>query len=146
MVSEIVANASKYEGKLAVVTGGEPLIYDMSDLTQSLQQAGFQTHLETSGAYPLTGTWDWICFSPKKFKAPLQQVANDANELKVIIYNKSDFNWAEKHAATVGEKCWLFLQPEWSKQNSMMPQIIDYVKENPRWQISLQAHKFIGVP
>jgi 7-carboxy-7-deazaguanine synthase len=131
---------------IVVITGGEPLMHDCSELTQQLHQTGFKTHIETSGAHPLSGDWDWICFSPKKFKAPLPEIFKAADELKVVIFNKSDFEWAEKYAALVSPKCKLFLQPEWSKSNAITPLIIDYIKQNPQWEFSLQLHKYIHVP
>ena len=142
----IVENASQYPSKAVVVTGGEPLIYNLDYLTTQLQQSGIQTFIETSGAYPLSGNWDWICLSPKKFKAPRPDVTPLANELKVIVFNKSDFQWAEQYAATVSEHCKLYLQPEWSKSKEVTPMIIDYVMANPRWEISLQTHKFLNIP
>lgn len=131
---------------LAVITGGEPLMHDLGPLTKALRSAGFETNIETSGAHPLSGEWDWICLSPKKFKAPLPGMAGNANELKVIIFNQSDFQWAEKHAAMVNEQCRLYLQPEWEKSEAMTPLIVNYIKDNPRWELSLQIHKFIHVP
>jgi 7-carboxy-7-deazaguanine synthase len=145
-IGDIVNKAATFPARLAVVTGGEPLMYDLTLLTNELHKQGFQTNIETSGAYPLTGSWDWICFSPKKFKTPLPEVAAHANELKVIIYNQSDFTWAEKYAALVPQNCKLFLQPEWSKNSQMLPAMIDYAKENPRWRVSLQVHKFMNIP
>lgn len=145
-VDEMVQRAKKSGTKLVVITGGEPAMYDLSILTKSLQQAGLQTNIETSGAYPLTGTWDWICFSPKKFKAPDPSIFKQANELKVIVYNKSDFNWAEEFAEKVNPDCRLFLQPEWSKEKEMLPLIIEYVKANPTWEVSLQIHKYMNIP
>jgi 7-carboxy-7-deazaguanine synthase len=145
-VEEIVAAASAWPGRLAVVTGGEPLMHDCTALTNQLYQAGFTTNIETSGAYPLSGEWDWICLSPKKFKAPLPEILPLANELKVVIYNKTDFEWAEQWAARVAPHCKLFLQPEWSKSADVTPLIIDYIKNNPRWEFSLQLHKYIQVP
>jgi len=130
---------------IAVITGGEPLMYNLQPLCNVLHQKGFTTHLETSGAYPLTGNWGWICFSPKKFKEPLPEIYPRADELKVIIYNQSDFDWAECFAKKVNEKCKLFLQPEWSRSDIMLPVIIDYVKLNPKWKISLQLHKFMNI-
>jgi organic radical activating enzyme len=132
--------------KICVVTGGEPLMHDLSQLTATLQQHGFQTHLETSGAYLLSGSWDWICLSPKKFKPPLPQNFQKANELKMVIYNKSDFKWAELNAANVSPGCQLYLQPEWSKCDTITPLIVDYIKAHPQWQFSLQIHKYIHVP
>ena len=145
-VEEIVARASAYPGRMAVVTGGEPLMHDCSRLTSQLKQAGFSTHIETSGAHPLSGDWDWICLSPKKFKAPLPGILPLANELKVVVFNASDFQWAEKYAGLVGADCKLFLQPEWGKSGEITPLIIDYIKNNPRWEFSLQLHKYINVP
>lgn len=145
-IEEIVAGASAEPGRLAVVTGGEPLKHNLDALTDALHEAGFQTNIETSGAWPVSGSWDWICLSPKKFKAPLPEILPLANELKVVVYNKSDFEWAEKYAALVSPACKLFLQPEWSKSATVTPLIIDYIKENPRWEFSLQLHKYIHVP
>ena len=145
-IESIVAEARKHQGRIAVVTGGEPLMYDCKNLTDSLHEAGFQTHVETSGAYPLSGNWDWITFSPKKFKFPVEGFGKKANELKVVIFNKHDFKWAELYAEQVGENCLLYLQPEWGKEDKNLPLIIDYVKENPKWSISLQVHKYMNVP
>ncbi|TMI74488.1 MAG: 7-carboxy-7-deazaguanine synthase QueE [Bacteroidetes bacterium] len=132
--------------EIVVITGGEPLMYDLDELTNELHAAGLKTHIETSGAYSLSGAWDWICLSPKKFKAPLPGILPFANELKVIIFNKSDFDWAEQYAAQVSPKCKLYLQPEWSKAAQMTPLIIDYIKAHPQWELSLQIHKYINVP
>lgn len=145
-IDELVTRAKNSGTKLVVITGGEPAMHDLSALTRSLQQAGLQTNIETSGVYPLTGTWDWICFSPKKFKTPDESVFNQANELKVIVYNRSDFSWAEEFAAKVKATCKLFLQPEWSKEKEMLPLIIEYVKANPQWEVSLQIHKYMNIP
>ena len=143
---QIIENALKYPGKAVVITGGEPLIYNMDYLTKGLQNAGIKTFIETSGAYPLSGSWDWICLSPKKFKGPKKEVAEAAGELKVIVFNKSDFAWAEENSKLVSENCKLYLQPEWSKADVITPLIIDYVKNNPRWEISLQTHKYLNIP
>jgi organic radical activating enzyme len=121
-------------------------MHDCTELTNQLYQAGFATHIETSGAYPLSGEWDWICLSPKKFKAPLPEILPLANELKVVIYNKTDLEWAEQWAARVTSDCKLFLQPEWSRSDISTPLIIDYIKNNPQWEFSLQLHKYIHVP
>jgi len=145
-IDEMVKRAKSSGTKLVVITGGEPAMYNLSLLTNSLQQAGLQTNIETSGVYPLTGKWDWICFSPKKFKAPDASIYAQASELKVIIYHKSDFTWAEEHAAEVNANCKLFLQPEWSKEKEMLPLIIEYVKANPKWEVSLQIHKYMNIP
>lgn len=145
-VEELVAAASAEPGRLVVITGGEPLMHDCAGLTGSLRQAGFSTHIETSGAWPLSGQWDWICLSPKKFKAPLPGILPLANELKVVIYNKSDLSWAEQWAEQMSADCRLYLQPEWSKSAVVTPLIIDYIKAHPRWGFSLQLHKYIHVP
>lgn len=145
-IQEIVSQAEMFPGRLAVITGGEPLMYDLSPLTEALHRAGFQTNIETSGAHPLSGNWDWLCFSPKKFKAPKDEFYKAANELKVVVYNKSDFKWAEGHAEKVNADCHLYLQPEWDKSAKMLPEIVDYVKNNPKWKMSLQTHKFMNIP
>jgi len=145
-ISDLVAEAVAHPGRLAVITGGEPLMHDCGPLTKALQEAGFSTHIETSGAHPVSGSWNWICLSPKKFKAPLPAILPLADELKVVIYNKTDFAWAEEWAAKVSPECKLFLQPEWSKSPVMTPLIIEYIKNNPRWEFSLQLHKYINVP
>ncbi len=142
---KIVENAIKYSNTI-VVTGGEPLTWDMGPLTEQLKRKGAQTHIETSGAYKLSGTWDWICLSPKKLKLPTKEVYDSANELKVIIYNKDDFRFAEEQAQQVNEDCILYLQPEWSKREKMMPHIVDYVMANPKWKVSLQTHKYLNIP
>ncbi len=142
----IVNNAKVHPSKAVVVTGGEPLLYNLDLLTTSLQAEGIKTFIETSGAYPLSGKWDWICLSPKKFKAPHPGIAIHANELKVIVFNKSDFAWAEEHAKMVSADCKLYLQPEWSKSKEMTPLIVDYVMNNPKWEISLQTHKYLNIP
>jgi organic radical activating enzyme len=145
-IEDLISNVKKTPAAIVVVTGGEPLMQDLAELTQKLKSAGFKTHLETSGAYPLTGNWDWICLSPKKFKAPLPVILPLANELKVIIFNKSDFDWAEKYASEVSADCKLYLQPEWDKASQMTPLIIEYIKAHPKWELSLQIHKYIDVP
>ena len=145
-ISEIVEEAKNFPARLAVVTGGEPLMHDLNELTDALHEAGFQTNIETSGSSPLSGDWDWICLSPKKFKAPLSEILQKAHELKVVVFNKSDFNWAEKYAALVSQDCKLYLQPEWGKGSVVTPMIIDYIKAHPQWELSLQIHKYINVP
>jgi 7-carboxy-7-deazaguanine synthase len=145
-ISSLVESAAVYPGRLVVITGGEPLMHDCTTLTRHLRQAGFATHIETSGAWPLSGEWDWICLSPKKFKAPLPEILPFANELKVVVYNHSDFQWAEQWAAKTAPGCQLFLQPEWSKSATVTPLIIDYIEANPQWRFSLQLHKYIHVP
>jgi organic radical activating enzyme len=134
------------KAEMAVITGGEPLLHNLNELTELLQSNYIETNIETSGSSPLSGSWDWICLSPKKFKEPLLEVIEKANELKIVVFNKSDFEWAEKYAALVNPNCKLYLQPEWDKSSQMLPQIIDYVKQNPKWKISLQTHKFLQIP
>jgi len=145
-VESLVAEAGANPGRIAVITGGEPLMHDCGELTRALRGAGFATHIETSGSWPLSGEWDWICLSPKKFKAPVAEIPPVANELKCIIYNRTDLDWAEQWAARVSPGCRLFLQPEWSKSAAMTPLIIDYIKAHPKWEFSLQLHKYIHVP
>ncbi|WP_394348934.1 7-carboxy-7-deazaguanine synthase QueE [Hymenobacter setariae] len=145
-IADLVASASEHPGRNVVVTGGEPLMHDCLPLTKALQEAGFKTWIETSGAHPLSGNWDWICVSPKKFKAPLPEVLAHADELKIIVFNDSDFKWAEEHAALVPSTTRLYLQPEWSRAARMTPALIEYVKANPRWQVSLQTHKYLDIP
>jgi 7-carboxy-7-deazaguanine synthase len=136
----------KTAAKIVVITGGEPLMHNLTELTNALQAAGLKTNIETSGSHPISGSWDWICLSPKKFKAPLPETLQYANELKIIIFNKSDFAWAEEYAAQVAPTCKLYLQPEWSKEKEMIPLMVDFIKENPKWEMSLQLHKYINVP
>jgi 7-carboxy-7-deazaguanine synthase len=145
-IDEMVLKAKNSGTQIAVVTGGEPAMHNLVELTEALKNVNLRTHIETSGAYPLTGTWDWVCFSPKKFLAPHSSVAARANELKVVVYNKTDFAWAEDFASKVNDTCELFLQPEWSKEKEMLPLIIEYVKANPKWKISLQVHKYMNIP
>ncbi len=145
-VHEIVKEAARHPARLAVITGGEPLIHDLTELCDALHRHGFEINIETSGAHPLSGALDWICLSPKKFKAPLPEIYQRAHELKIIIYNRSDFAWAEQFAEQMTPRCQLFLQPEWSVSDKMLPQIIDYIKEHPQWRISLQVHKFMNIP
>ncbi len=144
-ISKIVANAANYSDTI-VVTGGEPLTWDMKPLTVALKEKGLKTHVETSGAYRLTGVWDWICLSPKKNKLPVGEIYNKADELKVIVYNKHDLIFAEEQAEKVGEKCILYLQPEWSVRDKVTPLIVDYVMKNPKWKVSLQTHKYLNIP
>ncbi len=149
-IEAMVKEAANFPGRIAVITGGEPAMYNLEMLTETLKLEGFRTHIETSGAYALTGTWDWVCLSPKKFKEPVESVYPFVNELKAIIYNKSDFEFAETHFLKIIESgnttCRFFLQPEWSKQQEMLPFIIDYVKNNPQWEVSLQVHKYMNIP
>jgi 7-carboxy-7-deazaguanine synthase len=145
-IGSLISEVKKTPAEIVVITGGEPLMHNLDELTYELQSAGLKTHIETSGAYPLSGSWDWICLSPKKFKAPLPEILSKTNELKVIIYNRSDFNWAEEYAANVSASCKLYLQPEWSKADAMTTPIVDYIKAHPKWELSLQIHKYIHVP
>lgn len=145
-VEDIVAEAATYPARIAVVTGGEPLLHELGPLTSALRGAGFRTHIETSGSSPLSGEWDHICFSPKKFKAPVPGFHTLADELKVVVFNRHDLQWAEGHAALVGNDCALFLQPEWSKQATMAPLVVDYILHHPRWRVSLQTHKYLEIP
>lgn len=145
-VESLMLKVKETPAEIVVITGGEPLMHDLDELTKELQAAGLKTNIETSGAHPLSGSWDWICLSPKKFKAPLPGIIPLANELKIVVFNKSDFDWAEKYAALVSPTCKLYLQPEWDKAAEMTPLIIDYIKAHPKWELSLQIHKYINVP
>jgi organic radical activating enzyme len=144
-ITTIINNASKYSDTI-VVTGGEPLTWDMNPLTKGLKAKNLKIHIETSGAYPLTGIWDWICLSPKKNKLPEGEIYDKAHELKVIVFNKHDFIFAEEQAAKTNKDCILYLQPEWSVRDKMMPLIVDYVMKNPKWKVSLQMHKYLNIP
>lgn len=143
---EIAARAAVIPAKAVVVTGGEPVLYNLDYLCQKLKAAGIKTFLETAGVRKLTGIWDWVCLSPKKGMLPVAEFYSLANELKVIIHNENDFRWAEANAAKVHAGCELYLQPEWSVHNEILPVIIDYVKEHPEWKISLQTHKYMNIP
>jgi len=145
-IEKIITNVLEWKAQSVVVTGGEPLIYNLEALTAELKKKNIETFIETSGAYALSGQWDWICLSPKKTMAPLPEVYTKAHELKVIVFNQHDFKWAEEQAAKVGKDCYLYLQPEWSKHAELLPQIIEYVKSNPKWMISLQTHKYMNIP
>lgn len=144
-IEHIVENAAKYSDTI-VVTGGEPLMWNMLPLTQALKAKNLKTHIETSGAYTLTGLWDWICLSPKKNKLPEGKIYDEAHELKVIVYNKHDFIFAEEQAALTNDNCILYLQPEWSVRDKVTPLIVDYVMQNPKWKVSLQTHKYLNIP
>jgi len=145
-IQNLIEEVKKTPAQIVVITGGEPLMHNLDELTAALKEAGLQTNIETSGAHPLSGTWDWICLSPKKFKAPLPEVVPHANELKVVIFNKSDFDWAEKYASQVSPSCKLYLSPEWDKREQVTPLMINYIKANPKWELSLQIHKYINLP
>jgi len=145
-INELVNLVKITPAEIVVITGGEPLMHQLDVLTTELQRAGLKTHIETSGAHSLSGTWDWICLSPKKFKAPLPEIVPLTNELKVVVFNKSDFEWAELYAEKTNPSCKLYLQPEWDKASAMTPLMVEYIKANPRWELSLQLHKYIQVP
>lgn len=145
-VKELAKEAKDSGAELVVITGGEPLMYDLNQLTKEIKDLGLRTNVETSGAYSLSGDWDWICFSPKKFKAPLEEFYHASHELKVVVFNKHDTKWAAEHAAKMNSDSKLYLQPEWSKAKEMTPLIVDFVKQNPKWNISLQTHKYMDIP
>jgi len=145
-ISGLVKEAKKTGVEIVVVTGGEPAMHNLVELTAQLKKNKLQVHIETSGSSAITGKFDWVCLSPKKLKAPLKESYKLADELKVVIYNKDDFKWAEKNAALVSKKCQLLLQPEWSREEKVMPMIVEYVKKHPKWQVSLQTHKYMNIP
>ncbi len=142
----ILENVREYKAKSVVITGGEPLIYNLEYLTQILKTNAIETFIETSGAYKVSGEWDWICLSPKKTMTPLPAIYKQANELKIIVFNKHDLIWAEEQRQKVRPNCYLYLQPEWSKHATILPDLIEYVKEHPHWMISLQTHKYMNIP
>ncbi|MCB2218954.1 MAG: 7-carboxy-7-deazaguanine synthase QueE [Bacteroidetes bacterium] len=143
---EIVERILRCPAKAVVVTGGEPLMYNLNYLCEKLKRARFETFLETSGSHPISGNWDWICLSPKKYSPPLEEIYSLADEYKVIIQSKGDFEWAAKNTHRLRNDCKLYLQPEWSKVDEIMPAIVDYVKDHPEWNISLQSHKYMHIP
>ena len=145
-VDKLIEQIKKTPAKVVVITGGEPAIYPLDYLTVNLQNNQFRTHIETSGAYKLSGKWDWVCLSPKKFMRTRKSVYKKAHELKVIIYNKHDFNWAEGHLSLVNDTCMLYLQPEWGRREKMMPELVEYVKQHAHWRISIQTHKYLNIP
>jgi organic radical activating enzyme len=145
-IEEIVSSALAHPARLAIITGGEPLLYNLDALTTALKKVGFEVNIETSGSSPMSGNWDWVCLSPKKFKAPLAESIQAASELKVVIFNTHDFEWAETYAKQVAPNCKLYLQPEWDKSNEITPLVIEYIKANPKWELSAQLHKYIQVP
>jgi organic radical activating enzyme len=145
-VEAIVAAAVAHPSRIAIVTGGEPLLHQLDPLTTALKAAGFQTHIETSGSSPMSGSWDWVCLSPKKFKAPLPESVKAANELKVVVINQSDFAFANSFVNDVDSDCKKYLQPEWEKSDAMTPLVIEYIKQHPSWELSAQLHKYIQVP
>jgi 7-carboxy-7-deazaguanine synthase len=145
LADEIIKTAKKHSDTI-VVTGGEPLMWNMDPLTEGMKSKGMKVHIETSGAYPLSGQWDWFCLSPKKNKPPTSASYGRADELKMIIHNRDDFRFAEQQAQKVAPNCKLYLQPEWSKREKMMPLIVDYVMKNTQWKVSLQTHKYLNIP
>lgn len=145
-VADIVARAAEHPAKAVVVTGGEPLMYPLGHLCSQLHAAGIGIFLETSGSHPFSGSFDWVCLSPKRRQPPLDEAWHMADELKVIIENEGDLRWAEECAAKVGDGCVLFMQPEWSRRDAVMPVVVEYIKENPRWRMSLQSHKYMKIP
>jgi len=145
-IQEIVSWVKEAEAKNVVVTGGEPAMHDLESLTNALQNEGVKTHIETSGTHLLTGTWDWVTFSPKKFKKPLQEFYKFASELKIIVLNKHDLAWANEHAKLVDDNCLLYLQPEWDKRDVVEPLILNFIRSNPKWRMSVQQHKYLGIP
>ncbi|MEY3399472.1 MAG: hypothetical protein RL220_2066 [Bacteroidota bacterium] len=144
-VEVLARNVDASGARVCVVTGGEPAMYNLEPLTRALRHHGIRTHIETSGVYPVTGDWDWITFSPKKFKAPYESIYQLADELKVIVFHPSDLSWAEEHAAKVSPECMLFLQAEWDKKERSYPLILEYIGKNPQWRLSMQVHKYLGV-
>ena len=145
-VKRLMDYATAFPGKIVVVTGGEPTLHELTPLTDAIRSCGLRSHIETAATCPISGRWDWVTISPKKFKAPLPENLKNAQELKVVIYHKSDFAWAEQHAAMVASGCKLYLQPEWDKRETITPLIIDYIQRHPQWQLSLQTHKYIHIP
>lgn len=145
-IDKIINEMSHYSINTVVITGGEPLMYNLQPLTLKLKERGMKVHLETSGSYPLTGSFDWVCLSPKKQQPVLDEIKSIANELKVIIHNINDMRWAESQIQSVQDICRLYLQPEWSKRDIMIPKIINYITKNPHWTISLQTHKYMNIP
>lgn len=144
-VDTLVNDVEQSGAKICVVTGGEPAMHNLEALTTGLHNAGIRAHIETSGTHELTGHWDWVTFSPKKFKAPVESIYPFADELKAIVYHKSDIPWAEDHAAKVKSDCRLYLQPEWEKRDAMQPLILDFIRKKTNWRISVQTHKYMGV-
>jgi 7-carboxy-7-deazaguanine synthase len=145
-LDKLVAEVKKAGATIAVITGGEPAMHNLTGLTSLLRENSISVHIETSGSSVITGKFDWVCLSPKKLKAPLKESLKLADELKVVIYNKDDFKWAEQNAKEVSPKCKLLLQPEWSRADKVTPLIVEYVKKNPQWQVSLQTHKYMNIP
>ena len=144
-IATLIDDVIKSGAPICVVTGGEPAMHDLTELTKGLREKGIRTHIETSGAHALTGHWDWVTFSPKKFKAPVDTVYQQANELKGVVFHPSDVQWAEGHAQKVPSECMLYLQPEWDKREAMQTVILDFIRTKTNWRISVQTHKYLGV-
>ena len=145
LISKLIQVLNTYPPGICVITGGEPAMYDLGPLTKAIRMAGWKTHIETSGAYPMTGQFDWICVSPKKFKPALEEWLNKANEIKVVVYHQNDLKWGEQFMTKTGPDCQFYLQPEWSKEKLVLPLIVEHVKSKPNWKISLQIHKYLGI-
>lgn len=145
-IEDLIAKVEESEAKIVVITGGEPFVHDLTELTQKLQEKNIRTHVETAGVYPITGSWDWICLSPKKFKPVLPEYHKKADELKVVIFNASDFSWAIDNAKLVNDSCKLYAQPEWSKEPELRLSIVQFVKDQTNWILSLQTHKYLAIP
>lgn len=145
-IQQLINQVKETPCKIVVITGGEPLMHNLNPLTEALQEAGLRTHIETSGVGEWSGSWDWVCFSPKKFKSPNPICYPEVDELKIVVYNKSDFKWAQTFVEHMPNTCKLLLQPEWSKRDEIGPLIVDFVKENPKWNISIQTHKYLQIP
>jgi len=145
-VAEMLKFVQDSQARNVVITGGDPLMYDLNSLTRVFKSAGYNLWLETSGAYPLSGQWDWIVLSPKKFKQPVPGIHKQAQELKVVVYHPSDLDWAMQHARLTSPNCLLFVQPEWGRREKVHPILVEFVKSNPQWQISLQTHKYLEIP
>jgi 7-carboxy-7-deazaguanine synthase len=144
-VTDLITQVQESNTNFVVITGGEPAMYDLTFLTQELKKLGVEIAIETSGAYDLIGEFDWVCLSPKKFKKPADSVVTRAQELKIIVFNKSDIQWAEDYASQVSDSCKLYLQPEWNKKEAMSELILSYITQHPQWRISVQTHKYLGV-
>lgn len=144
-ISRLVSDAKESGTEIVVVTGGEPFTHNLIELTKQLKEAGLRTHVETAGVFPITGDWDWICLSPKKFKPVLEEYYKKADELKVVIFNQSDFMWAEDNQKKLNKNCRLYLQPEWSKEPELKSQLIHFIKENTSWIYSMQTHKYLSI-
>lgn len=145
-VEDLVNSAVASGAAIVVVTGGEPFMYDLTSFTISLKKQGLKVHVETAGVYPITGSWDWITFSPKKFKAPIADYYHRSDELKVVVFNKSDYQWAEEHSKHCVPEMGRYLQVEWSKRDKLYESTIEYIKANPKWKMSVQTHKYLNIP